>query len=242
MTFDGAFLRDDYQRTPDQRITQQDRLVIIKPPTDDTWQTGHQFHKILEVSGAKVFHDIYNAVDHHEDRFRYAGLSVEVTTITPDSNAQQKIFNIIHTYLNDRATSPMPWVKYHPLLTDLQGTITAENYDELERVWLKDEDVVEAYIQQLRSQHHDKSWRLTDEDRATIQSLRSQDKETFTYKGVFRGEATFREAQVHQDVNIITLGFKKNAVVLTTLIPWLRAYGCDVSYLFMQDYDEIVSY
>jgi hypothetical protein len=117
----------------EQAVSRFDRLVVVEPTHVDTWQTGHQFVSLLNAMGAKVAQEVMGGIDpdkrvenvdlhSQSDVWMRMGIEIRCEAATAERAAAlvstlTPVFQSKSSGLHE--TYPIPWLIFHPQLTDL---------------------------------------------------------------------------------------------------------------------------
>lgn len=241
-------LPDPALRTPDQHIVVQDTLVIVDAPGGShTWQTGHQFAKVLAATGAQVFHEIYMGdMPNDHSKSRFASASFDLTATAPDAATAEAVHAALHTYVDASkakhhlrtAFIPMPWAIYHDRAWRIQHKLTPATYAAAEAHWFADRRAQAAFAERIRARGGG-TVRWTDADRAAHAALATQGQDIAAHIALFRGETTFRAVYVGRNGAAIRLEGAAPVYPLAALLRWLGALHCATTYTLTQVSDVV---
>lgn len=94
-----------------------EKLVSVDTPFDATAQTGHQFAKVMEASGAQVVTEIlpYAYPPQEQDRLRTAGFSFDLRIAVTDPLVLGRLFVWLGAYVRHPDQAAMSWaIDYSP--------------------------------------------------------------------------------------------------------------------------------
>ena len=239
-------LAELHHREPAQRIILQDRFVMVDVPGASlTWQTGHQFAKVLSVLGSDVFQDIYEGyLPDKSGQIRFATTHFVLHIQPQDTVKQNSIYGALKKYvdhINDaqlRNYCAMPWAIFHHRAEEIDQKVNPDNYGQHEAQWLHEEKLRVEFIKKRNIRTgYPGSW--TQEEHEGVRKLGIQDEEIAEYISMFRSDSRLYGATLSKQNESFILQSAYPIQALPSFIRWLEALNCDFTWQLSQASDDL---